>query len=519
MANLFTNAMGKIGQAIGNWLMPYMGAAPTTNEMPPENLDYRYATLRNYYNGDHRAQLKDKEGKGTSDNITVNLVGLAVDRSVSRLYRGGVTWKLPEGRTKQQEYLDKVWELNKQPILLTQVGLHGAVYGTPYFKTSPEGITDPFDGEKYPRLIPLDPEITRIKTDPQDMGKVALYQIRYKIGNKAHYEITRRSDVAYDFDKNTGEAVVIPADETVVPGTWFVEEWETLEGNRLTQISKTEWEYDFPPILHWKNLPSLRSCYGDSDIDDAISAQDKYNFAVSNEGKIIKFYAHPQTIGTGFAVKDMQALEGAVGAFHSIPSAEAKVYNLEMQSDLASTRNHATALKQAVSDITREPDASSLTDKAGALTNFAVQVLFDDATGKNVTKRQLYGDAFKEQNRRLLVLAKYEGEESDPGDIQWGEALPINITEEMAADEKAMNMGIIDKETVAGRYLSRYGKSWDDIKAALKDQQDEANQENADIGSQILRNFSQGKGAEQMPNKQPQDMAGVAKQMMRKNAR
>ena len=78
--------------------------------------------------------------------------------------------ELDEEIKQQQEYLDKVWDLNKKEIILYQVGLHGTVYGTTYFKISPDGVIDPYTNKPYPRLIALDPEIIRVKTAPQDMN-------------------------------------------------------------------------------------------------------------------------------------------------------------------------------------------------------------------------------------------------------------------------------------------------------------------------------------------------------------
>lgn len=474
MANLFTN----IANSIGDWMAAKI--APYIND----GMGRGYSILGNYYKGDHRPQLKTKIGQ-PDDNITMNFVGLAVDRSVSRLFRGGVQFNLPDGAEEQKVYLDRLWDLNKKEIILYQAGLHGAVYGTPYFKISPDGIVDPYTEKLFPRLIAIDPEIIRIKTDSQDMNEVEKYIIEYtyhKDGKDINYrEITRHADTV---------DVVEEAIET--PDTWMIEHYEKVGSASWQLVDVVEWPYNFPPIIHWKNLPSLKSCYGDSDIDDAINVQDKSNFVSSNTGKIIKFHAHPQTIGTGFSVKDMQQLEGAVNAFHSIPNENAKVYNLEMQSDLASSRAFGLDLRQAIFDISREVDISSMADKLGQLTNFGLQVLWSDAIDKNDTKRQLYGDAILELNRRLLVLAGYEKEASNSGSIQWGNPLPVNIIEEMTADEKAISMKIIDIETVAKRYLSRYGVDYETVLANISKQKT-AQAETDNIGADILRRrFTQG---------------------------
>jgi hypothetical protein len=475
---------------VGDWLAHRMAAYIN------DAMSVGYNVLGNYYTGDHRPQLKVKQGT-KDDNIIQNFVGLAVDRSVSRLWRGGVEFKLPEGADEQEKYLKRVWELNKKPLFQYQEGLHGSIYGTYYAKIRPEGVTDPYTGDLYPALIPLDPEIIRVQTDPQDQNYVKGYRIEYTVRVPVDEFMTR--DVSYREIIRRGEG------EGESPDTWIVENWEQQEGGLWQMVDSTVWPYDFPPVMHGKNLPSLKSCYGDSDIDDAINVQDKSNFVVSNTGKIIKHHASPKTIGTGFSIAEMKPLDDSPDSMWAIPSKDAKLFNLEIQSDLASSRAFAQDLRQSIFDISREVDISSMADKLGALTNFGLHVLWSDALDKNDTKRQLYGDFLLELNRRLLVLAGFTGPASDPGRIVWGEPLPVNVLEDMQTDQLALDMGIIDKGTVAERYKYRYGKTWEEIQEAQAEEQTAANQGNADIGSLILRNFSQGQGAElpAPPTRQP----------------
>lgn len=459
----------------------------------------QYGVLGRYYAGDHKPQLK-KKGK-QDDNIILNFVGLAINRSVSRLWRGGVDFNLPDGtqqievngekqtkKSEQQEYIDNLWDLNKKEIILYQVGLHGSVYGTSYFKIIPEGLIDPYTGDLYPRLIALDPEIVRIETDPQDMNIVDKYIVEYttveKVDEfhtreKSYKEVTRRDR---DTDYEEGEAM----------GFWVVVYYEKVGDTQWVEVAREQWPYDFPPIIHWKNLPSLKSCYGDSDIDDAINVQDKENFTVSNIGKIIKFHAHPKTIGIGFNAGELKAKDD-VESFWTVSNPDAQVFNLEMQSDLVSSRQFALDLRQSVFDISREVDISSMADRLGALTNFGLHVLYSDALDKNDTKRQLYGDALLELNRRLLVLDGHEKEASRPGELQWGNALIMNVKEEIEVDQMALEMKIVDKETIVQRYKERYGLDYETLLKRLEDEAQTENANNSDIGSLILRNFSQGR--------------------------
>jgi hypothetical protein len=58
------------------------------------------------------------------------------------------------------------------------------------------------------------------------------------------------------------------------------------------------------------------------------------------------------------------------------------------------------SLKQGMMDITQTVDITSLQDKIGALTNFGLKVLYQDALAKLGVKRELYGDALLETVRR-----------------------------------------------------------------------------------------------------------------------
>jgi hypothetical protein len=80
------------------------------------------ALQRDYTYGNQRRQLKVKTNQA-DDNITLNYIGLVVDRGVSMLIGQGVEFDLPgepekdaEGNSVDQPnqlYIDEVWAANK----------------------------------------------------------------------------------------------------------------------------------------------------------------------------------------------------------------------------------------------------------------------------------------------------------------------------------------------------------------------------------------------------------------------
>jgi hypothetical protein len=233
--------------------------------------------------------------------------------------------------------------------------------------------------------------------------------------------------------------------------------------------------------LHWQNLPEAGDCYGQSDVEDIVELQDRLNFVASNISKIIRYHSHPKTWGRGFNATgkaswgpdEMVTLQGE----------NAQIANLEMQSDLASSRAFYSDLRQALFDISRTVDISSIKDRVGALTNFGLRVLYTDALDKLDTKRELFGEAMLELERRVLIL---NGMSGDPGKINWGDPLPIDQTEADQSDGFELDQGLASKETISTR------RGYDFVQEQERIVAEKSNEDN--VGNMILKAFNQGGG-------------------------
>jgi hypothetical protein len=451
---------------------------------------------RDYYTGKHPKQLNVKDGD-YDDNIAVNYTGLASARDNSRLFRGGIEFKLPDGATEQQELLDNIWDTNKQEQLLSQLALNGSIYGTPFVKIVPDGTVNRITGQPVARLIALDPEITRVESNPFDVDEAERYVIEFTIGEIGYREVTRKTAMSDMMEPSVD-----------VPSTWIVEHFIMKKDSGKWEPDPDrppmEWPYSFPPIHHWKNLPSLKAdkgCHGSTDAEWALMLQDKLNFAESNINKTIRMNAAPPTIVTGIGKEPKMSTGPGSLSWFSTP--ETKVYNLQPNADINGSRAFAGDLQSSIFELMREVPPAVIAQLGSGLTNFVMRVIYSDALDKTDTKRELYGDAILEINRRLLVLTGFEGEQSNPGEIVWKNPLPENIMEDVQVDKAALDMGIIDHETVSQLYKSRYGKSWEDIKAALDAEKKATNA----LGGGLLRDFMAGRGQSGQPQTQQQPAA------------
>lgn len=440
--------MSNIFQDIGN----FFRNVNNLSALMQDSIGTRNSILAAYYEGDHIPQLKVKSGQ--NDNVITNHIGVNVNRSVSRMFRGGVKFNLPKRAMAQQEYIDTVWALNKKEILLHKLGMNGAVMGTAYLKIEPDVLTNPITSELdyYPRLTVIYSDFVRITTDPKDADKVLLYRIEWS-SVVDEETVTYRQDI-----ERRGEV-------------WQIIDSELRGNSNKWEITASiKWEYDFPPVIHCQNLPSLSSAYGMDEVSDAVNIQNRFNFVTSNTGKIIKHQAHRRPVITGVIASQIEFLDDSPDAAMVLSTPNATATMLESTSDLASSRAFAGDLQKGICAVMREVDMSAI-QNLGDITNYELRVLYTDAIDKTNTKRALYGEMLKEVNRRLLVIKGFVGEKCDPGDIKWGDAIEVNISEEVGVDKQLKDMGLVDAATIYQRYAERYGKSWEDIKVLIDAEQ------------------------------------------------
>ena len=446
----------------------------------------QYQRLDDYYQGMHKRQLKVKPNQA-DDNLAMNFVGLAVERGISMMLKG-VKFEAPEEET--QAFLDEVWEANRKRILLHKACQNASVFGTGYLKMVPEGVeSKQTDDKMMTRVVALDPRWMEIETEPEDVDTVRAYVMRYNVVEEGE-EIARK-EVIRKATSNQATADSGQAESLSYNGGWVIEEWRADQATSGKWIlsSSQAWEYEFPPIVHWQNLPQAGDCYGQSDVEDIIELQDRVNFLASNISRIIRYHAHPKTWGRGVgATKD---IDWGPDKVVWLPGDNSNVSNLEMQSDLASSRAFYADLRQALFDISRTVDISSIKDRVGALTNFGLRVLYIDVLDKLDTKRELFGEALLELEQRMMKL---EGMEGKPGLVTWGDPLPVDETGAAQSDGFELDNQLVSKQTIS----KRRGYDWEKEQTLMEEEK----ASEGTVGSMILKAFNGGRTGNQAPSNQ-----------------
>lgn len=420
------------------------------------------ATARDYRDGIQRAQLNVKPGQ-FDDNLVLNFMGLIANRITSQVIGGGVKLDFEgEDETKQEAWVKACLDANHQEILFHRAEMAATEAGTGYFDLS-SGVAFDREANAYPRITLLDPAFVTIETLPEDFEIVLRYIVKYKVNGPDGKERARKRVIEH------------------LDNSWEIIDYhsDTYDGARWVEDSRTPWAFEFAPILHWQNLPSVDNVYGEPDISpDLMRLQDRVNFVASNLSKIIRIYAHPKMYSIN---AEFEKLDVGIDQIIKLVGDNADLRQLPQLGDLIGSMDYLRLLRQSMFDRARVIDIDSMQDKLGALTNFGLKVLYQDNLNLVKTKRELFGDAIEELVIRLQTIANMQPVVAE---CVWPDFLPVNEAEVSAAYQGDLNMGIVSKQTIA----DKRGYDWEKEQKRINGEK--ASGDN--VGAAILRAFENG---------------------------
>jgi hypothetical protein len=400
-----------------------------------------------YYDGDHKKWIVDAETNApVAENVTVNVSGKVVDQTVSMLM--GKSPKIATGDETIDALIEEIADANLDDVFYHDLAEAGALAGHVFVKFSP-------DEEKKVRWILQDAALVTVYWPPSDGKRAIGYKIEWSEG-KTDY----RQDILFQAERMSWIILDLKKEGT---GKWERTKEDTI------------WPYIFPPIVDWQNLPNYKSYYGKSDLK-LVEMNDSINFSASNINLILKYHAHPKTIATGVSAEKIT--ETAVDGLWTVENEAAKIYNLEMQSDLASSMNYLEFLRAEFFSEQRAVDVASMKDRIGQLTNFGLRTLFLDALAKNSTKQLLYGYGLKELIYRSLVILSVPVD-AKAINVTFYDPMPENKTETAQEAKTENEAGFISHQTGS----EMLGHDWETEKARLAD---EKKNSTTDLGTTVM---------------------------------
>jgi len=420
-----------------------------------------------YYLGQHEKQLAVRQGQA-DDNVVINLARIIIDKGAAFLFGKEVEWELQEGeRTPEEEYLDNVWQRNRKMTFLGKLGTSGGIYGHEFLKIVPDGI------ERLPRLVNLEPENVTVFWDGDDIDSVWRYRIEYTAQGRDGRAITRRQDIER-------------ADNGA---NWTITNWIARGGERYIPDPAqptVPWPYPFAPVVDAQNLPLPGAYYGMSDLDDG-DLQDAINYNASKIQRILRYHAHPKTIAKGMGSADIKINEDDVVI---LPGQDPNMWNLEMQSDLGAALTFLDKLTRWELAQAGIPDLDPVKVNVGALSGFALSILYGDLLEKTELKRRTYGDLIIETNRRLCVIGGFG--DDNICELHWQSPLPNDTASEQLRDQFELDQELASKETVQIR------RGLDpEVENERMDAESRARDvAEGNVGAMLLREWETGRGIE-----------------------
>jgi len=427
------------------------------------------------YKGKLPASLKVQIGQ-PNDNVNLNFARTIVDDGVSFLFGDEVEFEAGDKTDEASDdssapdpadqWLKKFWEKNHKMTLLGDVALNGGVCGHAFLRVR---LPDESKGEKFPRLINLDPATVTPVWNPDDYQDVLFYVIQWNaIEPRTMRPMTRRQ--------------VIECAENGL--TWSITD-EASYGDSKVWVTLDEpeiWTFPWAPIFHCQNLPAPNEFWGQSDLEsDVVDVLKSINYNTSNIARILRFHAHPKTWGYGFAQRDLKV---DVDNTIVLPNKEARLQNLEMTSDLTSSIEFYKRLKEALHEIAQHPEiATGKLESAGPLSGVALNILYRPLLQKTAKKRRRYGDMLTDLNCKMLELAGFGDRDTQEIETHWPNLLPDDAKEE--ADTALVLEGLgVSKDTL----LQRLGFDPE----LEKEKKAKEVQDAADVGAAMLKSFDKG---------------------------
>ena len=378
-----------VGGAVGLYVFDAIAVhfAAYEKDLTTRRLE-KYRRHWNYYGGNHyplQSEHQDKERR-----LAINLCAPLIDLTLDFTF--GKPWKQVEvaGRELATHITRKVWDLSKRAISSYLMGQHGCVGGDAYLYIMWTPPTAEQKAEKKEdvainniRVLVLDPMHCHPKHDPLTR-EVTSAVIQYIDRPRIDGPNSSKAHVVRTIELTTQETVV----------------WE----NEI-KVSVAPNTIGVCPLVHISNFCRGNLYFGQSDMDGWLDPQMVFDETLEHYQEILRYHASPTTIVTGANLGPSltRSPDNVWSGFHK----DAKVFNLELSSDLAATNSQLDRLREGMHLLSQVPKhALGGLDNVADTSQAALETLYLPIIAKVRRKTHFYGAGILAANKIILQLAE-----------------------------------------------------------------------------------------------------------------
>ena len=338
----------------------------------------RYASNWAWYLGHHWA-YKREIGE---PQLTFNWVKAFSDYLVNFSFCKGVNFSSPEATGAIVPYsLKEVWEVhnNKQQVLM-EIGQLGSVSGDCFVKVAYE---PPYvDAAGVPqegriRILPINPAFCFPEWHPHDRSRMIRFKTKYKF-----------FATAQDGTRQVMTYVELMTEDMIEE--YINDELIDQRPNPIGEIA----------VAFCPNIQVASSPWGLADITDIISLNREYNEKATEISDIINYHASPVTVITGAKASNLEKGPRKVWA---VTNKDAKIQQLELQTNFTGPLGYMELLKQGMHELTGVPAAALGTMQPISNTSgVALAIQYQPLMLKHERKTINYTKLFERVNELVL---------------------------------------------------------------------------------------------------------------------
>ena len=410
-----------------------LATAPT----PQDDLDRQRTMTEAWraYSGKLMDPLKVKADQ-PNDNVKVNRCSPIVFKTTSWLF--GPTLKL---ECKDGDFMTDLWgDDDEMMTRLSEMKINGGVFGHVFVKLIPS----PTPGAA-PRLVNLNPQITRMVNHPDDCKLRLAYVIDYP----GTQDLQKRQIIARIDPNTTLEKIGNYAPDN----TWTITNYVRRGpyGNYTQDGPPDYWPYPFAPVIDWQNLPNPNEAWGTPNLtDDLVGLNKSINFFLSNLARIIKHHAHPLTVGINLRASEIQTdVDGMI----CLPSPDSKIDKLAPMDKFTEFLAVIMHLYSSMDELSRVPAVAlgrMETLPRGNISGVALKLLLQPIMELTTQHQRLYGSGIRALSRAALVIAgklPVAQFKAYGVDVKWQNLMPIDDFQAAQVAQILIAIGV-SEETV-----------------------------------------------------------------------